>query len=110
MNQQARQLLLEAFTMARASGKADWQRMTIAVLKNRILRLTHGTFRENDYGAKDFREFVGQAGDTVRLDDAQRPAIVELVENPSAATPTVTSASESHSRVTSIRADLWQAV
>ncbi len=46
-----RALILAAFKQARAKGKPDWEVMTTAVLKNRILQLTGLSFNPNDYGA-----------------------------------------------------------
>ena len=39
-------LIIQAFEQAMDAGKIDWQRMTTAVLKNRMLVLTEGHGRE----------------------------------------------------------------
>ena len=39
-------LIIRAFEQARDAGKLDWQRMTTAVLKNRMLGITEGHGRE----------------------------------------------------------------
>lgn len=51
-------LLRNAFRLARESAKADWDSMAVPVLKNRLLQLTDGTFREQDFGAPSIWHFV----------------------------------------------------
>ena len=48
----ARDLLVAAFESARATGKRDWNTMTAAVLKNRVLHLTSRSFDEAALGFK----------------------------------------------------------
>lgn len=74
----ARQLILQAFEQAKASGKSEWYRMTIAVLKNRLLNLTHHKFHEATYGASTFGDFVAGHTDLVHIDNSQFPPVVEL--------------------------------
>ena len=101
-------LIIRAFEQARDAGKIDWQRMTTAVLKNRILILTGGEFRESDYGADTFAEFVARFGDAVDLDTTARPPTVRLTET---AREEVSSAgADSLIDRLRIRNDLWQAM
>ena len=101
-------LLVQAFEQARDTGKLDWSRMTTAVLKNRILSLTGNRFRETDYGADTFREFVSKFDDIVALDAVTFPPVVILKEE--VATKLVPSGESGPSRHPRIRSDLWQAV
>ncbi len=75
-----RELIRAAFAKAQESGRPDWQRMTVAVLKNRILDLTEGTFRESDYdyGASTFQEFARNHGDILAFDDTRTPPVAIL--------------------------------
>lgn len=106
--EQPEQLIIRAFEQARDAGKPDWSQMTTAVLKNRLLALTNREFRESDYGADTFAEFVVQFDDLVVLDKTTRPPIVQLTE----------AAREEASSIVAdfptnrlwIRNDLWQAV
>ncbi|PZE86849.1 hypothetical protein [Curtobacterium sp. MCBD17_032] len=56
--QDAEALLRNAFRLARENAKADWASMAVPVLKNRLLQLTDGTFREKDFGAPSIWHFV----------------------------------------------------
>jgi hypothetical protein len=97
-------LIQSAFEQASKSGKPDWYRMTIAVLKNRLLTLTNGQFKETTFGAQTMRDFIKLAGDIVRLDDAGHlPVVVLLGEEP------VEMPRESPPRIR-VRADLWRAI
>ena len=98
-------LIIRAFEQARDAGKIDWSRMTTAVLKNRILGLTGGEFRESDYGADTFAEFVARFGDAVVLDRTTRPPTVWLTE-----TAREEALSTGATNRLWIRNDLWQAV
>src|SRR5262249_7211649 len=93
-----------AFEQARSSGKPDWFRMTIAVLKNRLLTLTNREFHESHYGVHTMRDFVGLARDTVNIDSSTYPPIVTLL---SAETEQIEKRPVTKSRV---RPDLWRAV
>ena len=98
-------LIIRAFEQARDAGKVDWPRMTTAVLKNRMLGITGGEFRESDYGSDTFAEFVARFSDVVDLDSTTRPPTAWLTEtarervSPAVATNRLW-----------IRNDLWQAV
>lgn len=63
----ARRLILRAFATARSSGQADWRRMPVAVLKNRLLDLTDRGFNEKDYGAPTFGYFCTQFPETLEV-------------------------------------------
>lgn len=99
-----RQLIRQAFDVARESGRADWQQMTTAVLKNRLLDLTDRSFDEADYGARTISDLVRRLSDILLIDDSVRPARVQLS---SAETPLPAIGLPVNSRV---RPDLWRAV
>jgi hypothetical protein len=100
----ARHLIQRAFEEARRSGRVDWQTMTIAVLKNRLLDLTHRSFQEKDYGARTIAEFVRRYPDLLLLDDSTVPPKVSL-HTSIAGPPTATGIERSR-----IRPDLWAAI
>lgn len=99
-------LIRQAFHKARDAGKADWYRMTSAVLKNRLLELTNHAFTERDFGVATFTDFLRKFPDLVRIDRSQLPFGVELIEAAPNEQPAVRSASTGRPR---IRRDLWQA-
>jgi hypothetical protein len=102
-NNSPSQLIRAAFEQARRSGKPDWHRMTIAVLKNRLLSLTNGQFRETDFGAQTLQEFVRLGSDVACLDLTGRlPAAVFLGDNLLVELP--------EPQRFRIRPDLWRAV
>jgi hypothetical protein len=76
-----RELILAAFNQARESGKLDWSQMTIAVLKNRILSLTNGTFRESDYGANSFGELLNSQTNMLSIEWNGKVAVANLIES-----------------------------
>ena len=78
--EEARQLVVRAFAMAKASGREDWRQMTGAVLKNRLLDITDRAFDESDWGAASMRGLVEQLDDTVRFDKSLRPGQVVLLD------------------------------
>jgi hypothetical protein len=100
-------LILTAFRIARDSGRRDWNRMTDAVLKNRILGATGRAFDESSFGARTFREFLQRYGELITIDTTTRPPTVAL-KDPNAFLATQT-ASVEDSR-TRVRRDLWMAV
>lgn len=79
MVEDPRALIRRAFQMAREQGKPA--RMTIAVLKNRMLTLSDREFDEKKFGASSFREFLEAHPDLVRIDTATRIPAVEFVED-----------------------------
>jgi hypothetical protein len=99
----ARRLIEQAFEDARRSGRSDWQTMTIAVLKNRILNRNR-SFQERDYGARTIAEFVRRYPDLLLLDDSSVPPKVSLRASTAS---TATATDVEHSR---IRPDLWNAI
>ena len=122
-------LILQAFGSAHRSGKPNWNEMTTAVLKNRLLTLTLGRFRETDYGAVAIHQIIEWFPDHFLLDRSSRPALVKLISGDTDtlpfpfALPTNTSADGASptepSQVTvsksvvsrgRIRPDLWRAV
>lgn len=104
MVEDSRTLITNAFDKARESGRLDWHRMSVAVLKNRLLDLTDRTFREADYGVSTFREFVTQHDDVLELDESTTPAVATLK---GAASERQT---DPRSQLSRIRSDLWWAV
>ena len=104
MAEDPRTLIQSAFAKAKESGRPDWHRMTVAVLKNRILDLTERTFRETDYGALTFQEFVRTHDNILEFDERTKPpiAILKGVSSESRPDPGIGPAR--------IRSDLWRAV
>ena len=96
------ELIRQAFEMARRSGKEDWARMTLPVLKNRLLTLTKGTLDHSAEGS--FKEYVRKVGPPVRIDDSVRPPVAIL------------ESSEPHAQLArsdaspQVRPDLWRAL
>lgn len=106
-----RALVQSAFEAAKESGRADWQVMTTAVLKNRILDATAREFDERDYGANSIAEAIRLIPDLVELDDTARPPRVTLRPG------VVANGAEDHmgqgqlaTSTGRIRPDLWNAV
>lgn len=95
---QIESLIITAFRMARDRGKLDWRRMTVAVLKNRMLQLSHGKFNESHHGASSFREFLSRYPQLVRAEGDD----VELLE------PEIVESATTE--IDRIRPDLWQAI
>lgn len=62
-----RALVRTAFERAQASGKPDWQEMTTAVLKNRLLNITEREFSENRYGSPSFIHLVRRVPDLLDI-------------------------------------------
>lgn len=100
-----RSLVTSAFEAARASGRSDWQVMTVGVLKNRILQATAREFDERSFGAASFSDLLRQVPDLVELDDAARPPVARLLAPSSSATP-----AGSVVGIGRLRPDLWDAV
>ena len=104
MVEESRTLIQRAFAKAKESGRQDWYRMSVAVLKNRILDLTERSFRETDYGVLTFQEFIRAHDDILELDESTTPPVAVLKG--------VSSESQLGSGLWSprIRSDLWRAV
>lgn len=103
MSDDSRNLIRLAFEQAKNSGRPHWYRMDVGVLKNRILLLTNRGFRESDYGALTFLEFVRSHRDVLELDETPWPPAVTLKgvhqDRPA-----------SEPARTRVRPDLWRAV
>ena len=97
-------LVRRAFQLARDSGKEEWRKMTIPVLKNRILMVTGGHFREPEFGAHSFREFLGGLPEgLITLDESQSPGFVIFGAESSAGS------APRGGQFSRIRSDLWRA-
>jgi hypothetical protein len=94
-----RELLERAFWSARTTGKRDWNRMLVSVLKNRLLQLTNRNFKEADFGASSLLELMSRYRDLVAVDSTTRPVVIEWL-----AARGTTAISNGR-----IRADLWRA-
>ena len=103
----AKDLLLAAFESARASGKRDWNSMTAAVLKNRLLQLTSRSFDETALGFERFIDLLDAMPDVVEVDRTARPPLVRLVASLRDAADPVLSLS---SPTTRVRPDLWHGI
>jgi len=108
----ARELVLRAYATAKAAGRADWRRMTTAVLKNRLLDLTDRNFDEADWGATTTREFVELLAPMLTLDSSTRPTTVMLSSGVDVGDQLVVAAAEPARKRGEwrIRQDLWDAV
>lgn len=108
---QGRTLVLAAFTEARSSGRPNWNVMTTAVLKNRILDATDRTFKERDYGVSTILEFVHLFPDLLSVDSASTPPLVTLTATESLPEPSSSEHEEAtHRRNPRVRPDLWRAI
>ncbi len=102
----ARGLIERAFTQARRSGKPEWWVMAIPVLKNRLLQITGQTFKESDFGASTFREFLQNNTDVLEIDSSFLPGTVTL-KSAESANPSHDASAPQRNR---IREDLWRAI
>jgi hypothetical protein len=100
----ARSLIIEAFEEARRRGNPDWRTMTVAVLKNRLLKITERSFREVDYGSRSISEFVKRYPDILVFDDSTAPPKVSLRAG-SIGVPAPVPGDQNR-----IRPDLWSAI
>lgn len=102
---QSKDLVIRAFVAAKRSGRNDWHRMTIAVLKNRMLAMSANAFTERTLGFGRFLDFVLSMPELLELDSSTVPPSVTLVDRDSV---------EPEARITDpgarIRADLWNAI
>ena len=76
----AGKLIRQAFQRAKHAGKTDWNEMTSAVLKSRMLNITGDSFNEADYGYSNFTEFLFAHADLVSVDTSKLPPMVRLIE------------------------------
>jgi hypothetical protein len=102
----AQQLIERAFAQARRSGKPEWWVMAIPVLKNRLLQITGQTFKESDFGASTFREFIQNNTDVLEIDSSFLPGAVTL-KSAAGASQSHEASSPQRNR---IREDLWRAI
>jgi hypothetical protein len=103
--EEGRRLIRAAFEQARRKGKPDWNAMTIAVLKNRLITEAGGSFDERKFGAKSMADFVGRFPDVVRVDFDRTYPVVTLLETKEG--PDNSIAQKGTGR---LRPDLWRAV
>ena len=104
MSVNSQDLIRFAFDKAKETGRPDWYRMDVGVLKNRILNITNRSFRESDYGVMTFMEFVRSRSDILELDETGWPPTVTLKGVHQESEPASKSANAK------VRPDLWQAV
>jgi|GEM_PF-1430393 len=112
-----RHLVRMAFQQARDRGRPDWEEMTAAVLKNRLLGLTGKQFSEVQYGALTFVPLIRKIPDLVEVVDDRPPVLLRLRSatldrTPSSPVPTLSPvpARLAGERGSRIRSDLWQAM
>ena len=97
-----RQLIIRAFRAAKESGKPDWQRMDIAVLKNRMLYFSDGKFK---HGTDRFVDVLARFPDVVEVDrSGKRPQVRLLSEESAGDTSRVDVAG------IRLRPDIWRAL
>lgn len=107
LHEQGAELIRAAFERARESGAPQWQTMTPAVLKNRLLDATDRTFDESDWNASSFAEFLKQFDDVLAPVPDSRPPQIRLVQGESFSAQREIRDIGSKRR---IRPDLWDAV
>lgn len=98
-------LIESAFASARAKGKAEWRRMTTAVLKNRLLQLTGRQFDPDALGFSSFDALLTAFSEIVSLDHTTHPTTVEYLGAAS-----LTRAGKVPPQGMRIRQDLWNAM
>jgi hypothetical protein len=95
-----KELLERAFAAARDAGKPAWNRMILAVLRNRLLQLTNHGFNVSDFGAQSLLELVSRYRDLVAIDRTVKPVVIEWLGPITVAAP---------ARACRVRPDLWRA-
>lgn len=119
-----RALVRSAFEQAQRSGKQNWEEMTSAVLKNRLLSITKGQFSQERYGSPSFIHLARRVPDLLEvLDDSPpfrfritspttRTAIASPpeAETQMEAEDTFASLIKGDLRRIRIRDDLWRAI
>lgn len=103
----ASELINRAFGLAKKSGKPNWWIMTLPVLKNRLLQLTNGSFKESEFGASSFRSFLEGNEGQVRIDDNFSPSTVALKSAEDEPAQDQLLYSHKHNQV---RPELWRAI
>jgi hypothetical protein len=109
-HEQGARLIRSAFNLARESGSADWQTMTTAVLKNRLLDLTDREFKETDWEAKSFREFVALFSDVIEAVPGAHPSEVRLLGDLHLPPGVASGKPLDLGARRNIRSDLWNAI
>jgi len=116
--EELRSLVLAAFEKAKRSNKADWKRMTLAVLKNRLLQLSDRQFTLDRYAVESMPQLAAQIPDTLHLETGP-PAFVRLsdeaakeIELRTDAMPTqsVVDAPDQGWKSVRIRDDIWDGI
>ena len=112
VRQAGEDLIRRAFDTARLAGKSRWDRMSIAVLKNRMLDLTNKTFDESAFGVSSFREWLALFDNVLELDTSRQPPWVRLIDAKGLAEPGVATSPRQLTLPPRwrIRSDLWRAV
>jgi hypothetical protein len=122
-----RALVRAAFEQAQNSGKPDWEEMTSAVLKNRLLDMTERQFSEDRYGSPSFIHLVRRVPDLLDIVGDRPPfrlkiktPIVVITDTDSASSaegqtafvskPDFATPPEGDWRRVRIRDDLWRAI
>lgn len=106
MNLEITSIVINAFLAAQKKGNENWRIMTLGVLKNRMIQMTHGDFDEKKYGFNSFLEMASSVPDVLSINAEVRPIVVELVAD-------ITSGSDINNPPPPqrrIRSDLWRAV
>jgi hypothetical protein len=120
-----RALVRAAFEQAMSSGKPDWEQMTSAVLKNRLLNLTDREFSQARYGSASFIQLVRRVPDLIEIIDDKPPFHLRLIQpmsvqsrqviepeavpRPKGDSP-LASLAEGNWQRARIREDLWRAI
>jgi len=119
-----RALVHAAFEQAQSSGKQNWDEMTSAVLKNRLLQLTDRQFSQARYGSPSFIHLVRRVPDLLDVVEDHPPFRLKLRTPVSDQSPLASSSAgpvPSHDtdllatpapgdwRKVRIRDDLWRA-
>lgn len=107
-----RHLVLAAFDEARSSGRAEWDLMTTAVLKNRLLNSTNRAFNERDFGVSSIVEFARLFPEDLEVDTQSWPPAVRLTRPETLAAPMAEDSGSTNRSAPykKIRPDLWRAV
>lgn len=120
-----RALVRAAFEQALNSGKSNWEEMTSAVLKNRLLNLTQGQFTQGRYGSPTFIHLVRKVPDILDIVNDSPPFTLRIkvpITDQGGATgatdglpqpvseDTFITLTESDWRRARIREDLWDAI
>lgn len=99
-----RSLVLTAFEAARASGKADWRVMSIAVLKNRVSQAIGEKFDQRRYGYPRILDLALDFPDLLAVDLEAKPPLATLLDVPPDSAPNEVD------ETVQVRPDLWRAV